>query len=81
MASHIILYSTSTCQYCWEVREYLREQKAPFVEVDIETSDDAAREVQRLTGDLVVPVTVVRAEQREDVVIGYNRQKLAKLLE
>lgn len=82
MPSHVIVYSTASCQYCWELREYLHAKGVAFVEIDLDSSPDAAKEVQRLTGDQVVPVVVVnKAKSGEDVVIGFNRQKLDTVLE
>lgn len=82
MTSHVVVYSTADCQYCWELREYLHAKGVAFVEIDLDSSIDATREVQRLTGDQVVPVVVVnRPKAGQDVVIGFNRQKLDMVLE
>lgn len=76
------MYSTASCQYCWELRQYLHAKGIAFVEIDLDVSQDAVREVQRLTGDQVVPVVVVtKPEAREEVVVGFNRQKLDRVLE
>lgn len=81
MSSHVVVYSTANCQYCWELREYLHAKQVAFVEIDLDISQDAAREVQRLTGDQVVPVVVVtKPKSGEDVVVGFNRQKLDMVL-
>ena len=76
-----MLYSTSTCEYCWELREFLHERGAAFVDMDIDASEDAAAEVRRLAGDMVVPVTVVQEPGKQlEVIVGFNRQKLDKAL-
>lgn len=77
---HVVLYSTTTCEYCWQVRQYLQEKKVAFVEIDTDTSADAVKEVKQLAGDLVVPVTVVVEDKKKEAVVGFNRQKLDKLL-
>lgn len=51
-----------------------------FVEIDTDTSADAVKEVKQLAGDLVVPVTVVVEDKKKEAVVGFNRQKLDKLL-
>jgi glutaredoxin len=82
MSHHVIVYSTAHCQYCWELREYLHAKGVAFVEMDLDSSVDATREVQRITGDQVVPVIVVsRPKVGDEVVIGFNRQKLDAVLE
>jgi glutaredoxin len=73
----VTLYSTKTCQYCWETRQYLKDLQIPFHEIRIDDDVEAAREVQRLVGDQVVPVVVVRQDQAEPVtVVGFDRQRL-----
>ena len=82
MSSHIVVYSTANCEYCWELREYLHQKQVAFVEIDLDSSEDGAREVQRLTGDQVVPVVVItKPKSGNEVVIGFNRQKLDRVLE
>ena len=82
MAAQVILYASPTCEYCWEVRQYLAKKQTAFVELNIDTSIDAAKEVQKLAGDLVVPVSVILKESHSpQVVIGFNQPKLDKALE
>jgi glutaredoxin len=81
MQPQIILYTSSTCAYCEEMRFLLHEQKLNFMERSVEEAA-WAKEVRALVGDEVVPVTVVQyGEASPQVVVGYDRQRLLRLLE
>ena len=74
--NQLVLYTTSTCQYCWEMREYLRATHIPFFEKQIDLAPEAALEVAALVGDQVVPVVAIMTETAPKVVIGLDKQRL-----
>lgn len=79
---HITLYTANTCQYCHDVRQYLAENSLDFQEISTDQDPQAANTVRQLTGQLLVPVTVVSADDRSDiVVVGYDIQKLNMALQ
>jgi glutaredoxin len=82
MAITVTLYTSATCPYCDELKEYLEEKRLPFNEVRVDLMPDAGRYVARLVGDEVVPVTVIDRTGRSPVpVVGFDRQKLDAILE
>ena len=76
----LVFYATTSCPYCWELRQYLAELNLPFVEKRVDSSEEAARELQQLVGDQVVPV-VARPGETSMVVIGFDKQRLALLVQ
>jgi glutaredoxin 3 len=48
--SKVVLFSTSTCSWCRRAKRYLKEQRVPFKEVNVERDPDAARDIVRKTG-------------------------------
>jgi|YNPNPStandDraft_1061719.scaffolds.fasta_scaffold01828_6 glutaredoxin 3 len=72
----IVVYTTPTCPYCHQVKEYLARQGLPFREVDVSQDAAGAAEMVRLTGQRGVPVTVIDGQ----VVIGFDRPRLDALL-
>lgn len=73
----IRVYTLPTCKYCKKVKELFAELKVKYNEVDVSEDVRAQQEMIELTQQTGVPVTVVG----EEVVIGYDRRKLKKLLE
>jgi glutaredoxin len=47
MNTSIRMYSTSRCPDCRRAREFLREHKLPFEEIDIDAHPEAAEFVRR----------------------------------
>ena len=61
--------------FCAKVKEFLSQNKIEFIDRNIAADEGALAELERL-GFMTTPVTVVDGE----VVIGFDRAKLEKLL-
>ncbi|NLT73634.1 MAG: PDZ domain-containing protein [Chloroflexi bacterium] len=72
----VTVYTTPTCPYCRQVKEYLKSRSVPFTERDVTQEPGAAEEMVRLSGQQGVPVTVAGAE----VIVGYDRPRLDSAL-
>lgn len=72
----VTVYTTQTCPYCLQVKEYLSRRSIPFHEVDVSRDAAAAAEMVRVSGQRGVPVTVIDGQ----VVIGFDRPRLDRLL-
>jgi len=58
------------------VKEYLSQRGIPFQERDVSRNPAYARELMQKTGQMGVPVTVIKRQ----VVIGFDRGRLDQLL-
>lgn len=56
--TRVILYSTSWCGYCTRTRAYMKARGQPFVEMDIEKSQQARQQHRELGGG-GVPVVLI----------------------
>ena len=74
--SKAIVFTTSTCSWCRRAKKYLRENRVPFKEVNIERDPEAAREVQRKTGQTGVPVIKIGSKW----IVGFDRPAIEKAL-
>ena len=72
----VTVYSTSTCPWCDRVKDYLKDKNYDFAEVDVGRDPGALQKMVDLSGQMGVPVVVVDQE----VVVGYNRNRLEELL-
>ena len=70
------VYSTPTCGYCHQVKQFLQDRGVPFTEYDVSHDRAAAEEMVRLTGQMGVPVIMVNSQ----VVVGFDQVKLEQLL-
>lgn len=77
----IKLYTTQSCPYCDELKEYLYSLGQLFEEARVDDVPEMAREIVSLVGDEVVPVTVVqRAGSSPVAIVGFDRQRLDAVL-
>ena len=83
MSTTIKIYSTAWCAYCKAEKAYLTEKGIKFEDVDVEQDAAAAEEMVNLSGQMGVPVTVIRHEGKEDepvVAVGFDQAWLDKEL-
>ncbi|MNI54446.1 Glutaredoxin-like protein NrdH [compost metagenome] len=75
MSQPVIVYSTSGCSDCNQVKQLLTEQGVPFEVRDIMTSAAYQEEVEKL-GFMGIPVTV----SGDRAVKGFNLPELKELI-
>jgi glutaredoxin 3 len=62
--------------FCGKVKEFLSQNKIEFADRNVAADEAALNELEKL-GYMTTPVTVVDGQ----VVVGFDRDKLQKLLE
>ena len=78
---HIAIYSTPTCPYCKMAKQFFTEHAIAFDDIDVSADEKRAEEMIRMSGQMGVPVIVVTTEAgKEEVVIGFDKAKLATLV-
>jgi len=73
----VTIYSTPTCHYCNMAKEYFQENHIQYDAYDVATDLARRKEMMEKSGQLGVPVIIVD----EKVVVGFDKPKLAQLLE
>ena len=80
----VTIYSTPTCPYCKLAKEFFKEHKVEFEEVDVAADQDEARVMVEKSGQMGVPVVIVPADmsssKKEELVVGFDREKIIELL-
>jgi glutaredoxin 3 len=74
--SEVIVYTTPTCGYCHQVKQYLSQRGVPHKEVNVAVDPQAASEMVRLSGQRGVPVVVIDGQ----IIVGFNRPRIDELL-
>ena len=72
----VAVYSTPTCPYCHQAKEYLKQKGVEFTDYNVATDLEARNTMVQKSGQLGVPVIDVGG----DVVVGFNRSRLEELL-
>lgn len=76
MSKKVKIYSTPSCPYCFTLKEFLKEHGVEFEDIDVSKDKEAAKRMIEKTGQRGVPV----AEIDGDFVVGFNKEKISKLL-
>ena len=71
------VFSFEGCPYCAKLKKYLDSRGVEYEVRDIELSEEAAVECQRISGDLTVPVTTIDGK---NYVLGFDKAKIDELL-
>lgn len=73
----ITVYSTPTCPYCKMAKDFLKENKVEFEDVDLTSDQAAAEELMKKSGQMVVPQIEIDGE----IMIGFDEEKLKSKLD
>lgn len=72
----VIVYSTPTCPHCNSLKEYLKQHKIAFRDIDVSRDQKMAQELVRKSGQQGVPQTEINGK----IVVGFNRPKINEML-
>lgn len=70
-----IVYSSTNCGFCKQLKTYLEEQNISFEERNIDESEKYRQELSRL-GMMSVPLTLIGEKQ----ILGFNPNRIKKAL-
>ncbi|SFM86706.1 glutaredoxin family protein [Thermodesulforhabdus norvegica] len=75
--ARVTIFSTPTCPYCKQAKEFLSANGVDFEDIDVSSSKEALRKMKEVSGGArSVPVIVVE----DSVIVGYEEAELKKLL-
>ncbi len=72
----VTIYSTPTCPYCHAAKEFLKENKIPFQDIDVSKNQDKAQEMIEKSGQMGVPVLDINGT----IIVGYDKEAIKKAL-
>ena len=70
---NVKVYSTPTCHFCLQLKEWLNKHKIEFENVDVSTDQKASQEMMEKSGQMGVPVTDIDGE----IIIGFDKGRIA----
>lgn len=77
MQPEITIYSSPTCAFCHQAKEYFKEKGLSYTEKDITTDQEGLQFVLEKVGQAVTPIITIN----EAVVVGFDRPQIDELLE
>ena len=72
----VTVYSTPTCSWCTRLKDYLKEHKIKFRDIDVSNDQKAADEMVKRSGQQGVPQSVIGGQ----LIIGFDKSKIDRLL-
>ena len=73
----VIIFTTPTCSWCKRAMKYFRAHHIKFKQVDVSRDPVAARDMQKMSGQMGVPVIKIG----KDVIVGFDKPRIDKLLD
>ena len=72
MVKSIKVYSTPTCPWCIRVKNFLRDNKIDFQNLDVGSDQLAADEMVKKSGQMGVPVIDIDGQ----IIVGFDQEKI-----
>lgn len=72
----ITIYTTSTCPYCKEAKDFFKEKGIKYKEIDVENNEKAQKEMIEKSGGMSVPVIVIE----DEVMVGFDKDAVKDAL-
>lgn len=69
------VFSSDTCKYCVELKDYLKEHNVEYIEYNISRDEEARRNLIKL-GYMSVPVILINGNH----VLGFDKLRIRQLL-
>jgi glutaredoxin 3 len=75
------VYTTPTCPWCQRVKEYFKQKKVKFEEVNVAEDEKARNDLVEKSGQMGVPVIEIEKGDEEPVIIvGFDQEALQEAL-
>ncbi len=72
----IKVYSTPTCPYCRMVKDFLKQNKIEFEDIDVAADVEAAKEMVAKSGQMAVPVLDIDGT----IIVGADLRAIKRAL-
>ncbi len=76
----LTVYTTPSCTYCVELKNWLDKEGLSYVEKDVSTDKDAFLKMEELTASKAVPVTRIETDKGSQTILGFNAPEFAAII-
>ena len=78
--TQVTVYSTPSCPWCHKAKDYLKEKKVKFDDVNVAEDEEARNTMIEKSGQMGVPVIIIKKGDDEKVIVGFDQAELEKAL-
>ena len=75
----IKIYTSPACGYCEMVKDWFKEKKIKFEEIDVAKGLKAGEELIKESGQMGVPVIVIGEGEDKKVIVGFDQGRLEEI--
>ena len=72
----VTVYSTQACPFCHMAKDFLKENKIEFKDVDVSADQEGLKEMMEKSGQTGVPVLDIDGK----ILVGFNEPQIKQLL-
>ncbi len=72
----VLIYTTPTCIWCHHAKEFFKDHKVKYKELDVMKNMKNRKEMMKKSGALATPVIDIDGK----IIIGFDEIKIRKLL-
>jgi glutaredoxin 3 len=76
MQKNVKVYSTPTCPWCIQAKQFLKENNISYEDLDVSSNQKAAEEMVKVSGQMGVPVLDIEGE----IIVGFDRERIREAL-
>ena len=76
MEKKVRVYSTPTCPFCIRVKQFLKENKIQFEDINVSQDQEKAQEMIDRSNQMGVPVLDIDGE----IIVGFDKEKIGQAL-
>jgi len=76
MDKKVTIYSTPTCHFCQQAKEFFTANNVEYTEYDVAADQEKAQEMVTRSGQMGVPVIFIG----EEMIIGFDEERMRTLL-
>jgi len=73
---NVTIYSTPSCSYCFAAKDFFKEHKIKYKEIDVSKDEKALDKMIDKSGQIGVPVIDIDGT----IIIGFDRDAIKKAL-
>lgn len=74
--SKVTVYSTQSCPWCAKTKQFLKDNKIPFKDIDIGKDRETAKKIFKKSGSIGVPIIDIGGK----IIVGFNEDEMRKAL-
>ena len=76
----VTVYTTTTCPYCVQTKEFLKRHKIKYREINVLDNEKAGTDIMTRSGQSGVPQIEIKDKDRITIIVGFNQDALKKAL-